>query len=51
MAALATPAGLIRTAVHFRKEEDPGRAAGIEEEGKAKNLPTGAFLAVRWEKP
>jgi ubiquinone/menaquinone biosynthesis C-methylase UbiE len=51
MAALAAPAGLICTAVHFRKEEDPGRAAGIEEEGKGKNLPTGAFLAVRWEKP
>ena len=50
MAALAAPAGLIRTAVHFAKEEEPQRAAEIEAEGKRKNLLTGAFLAVRWEK-
>jgi ubiquinone/menaquinone biosynthesis C-methylase UbiE len=52
MAALAAPSGLIRTAVHFaNEEEDPCRAAEIEEEGKRRNLMTGAFLAVRWEKP
>jgi ubiquinone/menaquinone biosynthesis C-methylase UbiE len=51
MAALAAPPGLIRTAVHFRKEEEPRRAAEIEAEGKGRNLLTGAFLAVRWEKP
>ncbi len=51
LAALAAPAGLTRTAVHFPKEEEPGRAAEIEEEGKRKNLMIGAFLAGRWEKP
>jgi ubiquinone/menaquinone biosynthesis C-methylase UbiE len=50
-AALAPLPALVRTAVHFPKEEDPRRAAEIEEEGKRKNLMTGAFLAVRWEKP
>jgi len=51
MAVLAKNPGLIRTAVHFVREEEPGRAAEIEEEGKRKNLTTGAFLAIRWEKP
>jgi ubiquinone/menaquinone biosynthesis C-methylase UbiE len=51
MAALASPGGVLRTAVHFKKEEDPRRALEIEEEGKRKGLLTGAFLAVRWEKP
>ena len=50
MAALAAPAGLIRTAIHFAKEEEPRRAAEIEAEGKRQNFMTGAFLAVRWEK-
>ena len=51
MAALASQGGVLRTAVHFKKEEDPRRALEIEEEGKRKGLLTGAFLAVRWEKP
>jgi ubiquinone/menaquinone biosynthesis C-methylase UbiE len=50
-ASLAPPPALIRTAVHFAKEEDPRRAAEIEEEGRRRNLMTGAFLAVRWVKP
>ena len=51
MAALAPQEGIIRTAVHFKKEEDPQRALEIEEAGKKKRSLTGAFLAVRWEKP
>ena len=51
MAALASQGGVLRTAVHFKKEEDPRRAEEIEEEAQRKNLMTGAFLAVRWEKP
>ena len=43
--------GEIRTAVHFRKEEYPEIAHGIEREGFEKGLKTGAFLAARWEKP
>jgi len=51
MAALAPQEGILRTAVHFGKEEDPRRALEIEEAGKKKRLLTGAFMAVRWEKP
>ncbi len=51
MAALGGPQGVLGTAVHFKKEEDPRRAAEIEEEGKQKGLLTGAFLAARWIKP
>jgi hypothetical protein len=43
--------GEIRTAIHFRKEENPELAPGIEQEGVEKRLNTGAFLAARWEKP
>ena len=51
LAALGYGQGAFRTAVHFRKEEDPERAARIEEEGRQKGWKTGAFLAVRWFKP
>jgi len=51
LAALAPANGEIRTAVHFCREEDPERAARIEEEGRQKGLKTGAFLAARWSKP
>lgn len=51
MAALAPVAGIIRTAIHFLKNDDPLRARTVEEEGYAKSLDTGAFLAARWKKP
>jgi hypothetical protein len=44
-------AGIIRTAIHFLKNEDPLRARTVEEEGYAKGLDTGAFLVLRWKKP
>jgi ubiquinone/menaquinone biosynthesis C-methylase UbiE len=43
--------GEIRTAIHFRKEENPELAPGIEQEGVEKRLNTGAFVAARWVKP
>jgi len=43
--------GTIRTAIHFRKEDAPEKARDIEKEGREKDLPTGAFVAARWEKP
>jgi ubiquinone/menaquinone biosynthesis C-methylase UbiE len=43
--------GEIRTAVHFRKEENPELAPGIEQEGSERELKTGAFVAARWMKP
>jgi ubiquinone/menaquinone biosynthesis C-methylase UbiE len=42
--------GNIRTAIFFRKDDEPGRAPEIEEEGQKKNLNTGAFLIARWVK-
>jgi ubiquinone/menaquinone biosynthesis C-methylase UbiE len=38
------------TVVHFMNDDDPGKAAEIEKEGKLKKLETGAFAAVRWQK-
>jgi len=43
--------GVIRTAIHFQKEDPPDIAAEIEREGQKRGLDTGAFLAARWEKP
>jgi ubiquinone/menaquinone biosynthesis C-methylase UbiE len=43
--------GVVRTAIHFQKEEDPERAMLIEHEGHEKNLNTGALVVVCWKKP
>ena len=48
--SLASAEGVVKTAVHFQKEDDPEEAVGIEREGKRKKLDTGAFVAIRWEK-
>jgi ubiquinone/menaquinone biosynthesis C-methylase UbiE len=48
--SLVSSEGVVKTAIHFKKEDDPERAVGIEQEGKRKNLNTGAFVAVRWQK-
>ena len=49
--SLAPVEGVIQTAVHFSKDEDPMRAPEIEERGRKAGLETGAFLAGRWPKP
>lgn len=51
MLELAPVSGSTRTAVHFRKNDDPLQAVEIEREGSKRGLDTGAFLVVRWEKP
>jgi ubiquinone/menaquinone biosynthesis C-methylase UbiE len=48
--SLASVEGVVKTAIYFRKEDDQERAAGIEREGQSKNLRTGAFVGVRWQK-
>jgi ubiquinone/menaquinone biosynthesis C-methylase UbiE len=50
MQSLAPVEGMIRTAIHFQKEDDPNRAPEIERAGQEKGLNTGAFVAARWEK-
>jgi len=49
--ALAPVKGVIRTAIHFQKEDDPAHAPEIEQEGQRRGLKTGAFLVGCWEKP
>ncbi|MDP2918915.1 MAG: methyltransferase domain-containing protein [Dehalococcoidia bacterium] len=43
--------GAERTAIHFEQDTDPHRVAEIERSGQSRRLRTGAFVAVRWEKP
>lgn len=49
--SIAPVKGIIKTAIHFQKEENPQRAVEIERRGRQEGLMTGAFLAGRWEKP
>ena len=51
MRALSPVEGLIKTAIHFEKHDDPEWAKEIEMNGQSKGLITGAFLVARWEKP
>lgn len=48
MQALAPVEGIVKTAIHFQKDEDPLKAPEIEREGQKKDLKTGAFLAACW---
>jgi ubiquinone/menaquinone biosynthesis C-methylase UbiE len=43
--------GISKSAVHFQKDDDVDIARKIEKRGKAEDLLSGAFVAVRWEKP
>ena len=51
MQALAPVEGVVKTAVHFKKHDDPGMAPEIEREGQMQGLETGAFVAAGWQKP
>ena len=48
--SLAPAAGVVKTAIHFQKGDDPEQAVEIEHEGRRRRLNTGAFVAVLWEK-
>lgn len=49
--SMAPVDGVIKTAIHFQKEEDPANVPKIELEGHQQGFDTGAFVAARWEKP
>ena len=51
MRRLAPVDGVLKTAIHFQKGENPDRAPEIEKEGQILDLKTGAFLAASWVKP
>jgi ubiquinone/menaquinone biosynthesis C-methylase UbiE len=42
--------GVIKTAIHFKKDDAPDHARKIELQGRNKDLNTGAFLVACWEK-
>jgi ubiquinone/menaquinone biosynthesis C-methylase UbiE len=46
--AATSVSGIVRTVVHFGKEDDPAELDRIERQGEG--LDTGAFVAARWEK-
>ncbi len=48
--ALAPVDGIIETAIHFQKSDDPRHAQEIEKEARHRTPETGAFIAVRWQK-
>jgi ubiquinone/menaquinone biosynthesis C-methylase UbiE len=48
--ALAPVHGLVKTAIHFDKEDSPEKAVEVEREGQTKGWMTGAFAVVRWLK-
>jgi len=48
--ALAPFNGVIKTAIHFKKDDAPDHARKIELQGRKKDLNTGAFLVALWEK-
>ena len=50
MLAIAPVEGVVKTAIHFQKDEDPVKVPEVEQAGQTKDLKTGAFLAVRWLK-
>jgi len=43
--------GMVQTAIHFKKDDDPDVAMKIEKAGMERGLDTGAFLSVSWIKP
>jgi ubiquinone/menaquinone biosynthesis C-methylase UbiE len=51
MAGLSPVKGVIETAVHFEKSDDPDVARKLEREGRQRGLNTGAFVAACWTKP
>ena len=49
--ACSPHAGTARTAIHFKKDDDPDQAVKTESLGRTQGLNTGAFVAVCWDKP
>ena len=50
MRSLAPNDAIVKTAIHFRKDESPKAAVKIENDGNEEGLLTGAFVAARWKK-
>jgi len=50
MRALSPVEAVVKTAIHFQKDDDPVHARKIEMQGQSHGLNTGAFVIARWEK-
>lgn len=48
---LSSEKGLLRTAVHFSKHEDPSAAEEQEYAGIKRGVETGAYVIIAWKKP
>ena len=51
LADLSPVEGVMGTAIHFQRDDPPGKARAVEANGRAEGLSTGAFLAAKWTKP
>lgn len=51
IASLSPVEGVIKTAIHFLKDDAPDIAVEREREGQEKGWQTGAFAIARWHKP
>jgi ubiquinone/menaquinone biosynthesis C-methylase UbiE len=51
MKSLSPVKGIVKTVIHFEKNDDLEIVPKIETSGSKKNLNTGAFLVARWIKP
>lgn len=49
--ALSAQQGMLRTAVHFSKNEDPAAAEEQEYAGIKRGVETGAYVIIAWQKP
>jgi len=47
---LTPPDSLVKTAIHFQKNDSPAEIPKIEEQGMKQEKDTGAFVAVSWQK-
>lgn len=50
MSRLAPGPSQVATAIHFRKDDDPGQAVLLEEQGRLAQKNTGALVALSWQK-
>ena len=50
MRSLVPAGSVVKTAIHFRKEDSPAEVPEIERQGRRSHAETGAFLTVQWTK-
>jgi ubiquinone/menaquinone biosynthesis C-methylase UbiE len=51
LCSLSPVDGVVKTAIHFQKDDSPEKAVETEDEGRIKEWNTGAFAVVQWFKP